>query len=88
MLSKCQMMERFMILYILLLTSGSFGVCFDLIIFFSVQWLNSLVMNTYFLEFHNWNLHLPIYHLQICLFLCLFKREGGVDLSWLAGSEC
>lgn len=33
MLWKCQMMERFMILYILLLTSGSFGVCFDLIFF-------------------------------------------------------
>lgn len=29
-------------------------------------------MNTYFLEFHNWNLHLPIYHLQICLFYVFF----------------
>lgn len=45
-------------------------------------------MNTYFLEFHNWNLHLPIYHLQICLFLCLFEKGGGVDLLWLAGTEC
>lgn len=34
-------------------------------------------MNTYFLEFHNWNLHLPIYHLQICLFFVSFGREGG-----------
>lgn len=45
-------------------------------------------MNTYFLEFHNWNLHLPIYHLQICLFYVSFRKGCGLDLLWLAGIEC
>lgn len=35
MLSKCQIMERFMVFVHILLTSGSFGVCFNLIFLYN-----------------------------------------------------
>lgn len=35
------------------------------------------MMNTYFLEFHNWNLHLPIYHLQMFIFVFIWKGRVG-----------
>lgn len=49
-------------------------------------------MNTYFLEFHNWNLHLTYLSFADMFIFCLFWKGGGgggrVDLLWLAGNEC
>lgn len=45
-------------------------------------------MNTYFLEFHNWNLHLTYLSFADMFIFCLFWKGGRVDLLWLAGIEC